>query len=196
MGRQERGFNIITISATLLLFTLLIAVLYALKFGIEAFLKADPNVQASIMVGSLGLAGTLYTVHYNARRSREQLAFQEHRKIKVDLYRRFLGKLSEMIAGANSSEREESQEDLENFFNEFVWDLLLFGGPNVIRFFSEWKSRASAENLDNQEALLSLGRLIREMRNDIGETNSKIDERDILGALLEGGKTALDGIGK
>ena len=202
MDRFKPRWNISTVLTVLFLFIFVTVGLYVLWLGIAAFLKASPNVQASIVAGSLALAGTLYTAHYNARRAREQAAFEAHRRIKVELYRHFLGKLSEMIESAifdseNNKMREKKsrEESLKKFFNEFVWDLLLFGGPNVVRVFSEWKSQENAGNLDRQQAnLLILGKLIKEMRKDIGETNEKIDEQDILGALLQGGRSVLDSL--
>jgi len=192
LGSSSTGTAKAAFVFSLIGLVILSALLILLFILAKAFLKADPNVQAAILAGLLALTGTLYTVHYNAKKTREQAAFEAHRKIKVDLYRKFLGKFSERIGKPNAV-KDTSDDDLQQFFNEFIWDLLLFGGANVVRTFSEWKSQARDKNADTQEELLlSFGRLIKEMRRDIGETNENIDEKDILGALLIGGRSAIE----
>ena len=128
---------------------------------------AGPVIAASVAI-CVFAGGEFFT--------RQRIA-QQYRWDKVaDSYAQFLN-LFRKIGN------DEMPPDLEEFMAQFNNDLLLWGSPKVITAWAEI-SRQIGPNLDDAQAVLLQRDLIRAIRKDFGQSDKKLDDRDIMALLI------------
>jgi hypothetical protein len=118
----------------------LLAALLLLWWFIHAFLLANPNVQAAIAAGVASLLIALY----NARKMRQQAAFEAHKEIKAEIYDDFISK---MVSLFNPDTRGKySENELLKFMADFSSKIMMYGSPQVLQDFIAWRECANEKD--------------------------------------------------
>ena len=163
---------------------LFIFALLSFWWFIRIFLLANPNVQAAIIAGIASLLIALY----NARKMRQQAAFEAHKEIKAKIYDDFISKMVSLFHP--DTRKKHSEEALLKFMTDFSSKIMMYGSPQVLKAFIAW--RESANKNDAKETLEKTGALILAMREDLGESNADLKPLDLLAPLIKGGRAALE----
>ncbi len=81
-------------------------------------------------------------------------------------------------------------DNVEEFFYDFTSKITVYGGPGVVKAYSQWRS--ASENGKNEiNNLFMIDNLFREMRKDLGESNKGILKNELLGLFIIGGRSQL-----
>jgi hypothetical protein len=150
--------------------------LAAIAFGVFSILKslfsnasaAGPTIAASAAIAVFA-AGEYFT--------RQRIA-QQYRWDKVSgTYAKFL----HLIRRLGS---DEPPEDLEEFMAQFNDDLLLWGSPKVITAWIEMVRASDRGLASNTEATELQRDLIRAIRKDLGQSDRRLDDHDLMHLLI------------
>ena len=202
MNRQNIQTGRSTVFAAILFIIIALLVIYGLIQASSALIRwissqagnADPSVVAALMAGSGTILGSVFIASFNARRAQERAAEEANRGKKIEAYNTFVVSLMEMLNNQKGKEGEVSVEDL-GFMNEFVPQLMVHGGPAVIKAFGEWRTIGdSISNKDNKEILACVENLLLAMRSDLGISNQGLKKYELLGLFIIGGKPELVGL--
>jgi hypothetical protein len=148
----------------------------AIAFGVFVLLKslfsnasvAGPTIAASAAIAVF--AGGEYL-------TRQRIA-QQYRWDKVsDTYAKFL----HLVRRLGS---DDPPDDLEEFMAQFNDDLLLWGSPKVITAWIEMLRATERGLVSNAEAMELQRDLIRAIRKDLGQSDRKLDDRDLMHLLI------------
>ncbi|WP_141441354.1 hypothetical protein [Vreelandella titanicae] len=93
------------------------------------------------------------------------------RSQKIEMYDEFLKQLFSLF----HQERSQDSEDLVSFLQEWQRKLVVWGGPNVLKAFIQWKEYMSYKEPDAQTVFL-MDAFFRAMRRDIGLSNKNLDK--------------------
>ncbi|MCD6394147.1 MAG: hypothetical protein J7M40_11640 [Planctomycetes bacterium] len=152
----------------------------------------NPSVGAALIAGAATVISSVYIASYNSRKAKERVAFEAHREKKAEVYNEFMGMVIELIR--NTKEGKEGDdllpENIEEFFYNFTAKVTVYGGPGVVKAYSNWRS-ASANDDSGVSGLPLIDKLFREMRADLGESNKRIAANELLGLYIIGGKSEI-----
>ena len=181
-----------------------LALLGSAGYGIFLLLKwfaalddINPTIIAALIVGAITTLTSVFIVSYNAGRAQERAAQEANRGTKAALYNTFLESMLKATRSQKSGGQSE-QGDIEESLIRFASQLMVYGGPEVVKACSNWRTMAANPNVgatnDNLGALhlAFFEKLLRAMRNDLGVSNKGIEENELLGLLITGGKDEID----
>lgn len=151
---------------------------------------SNPTILAAIIVGCFTIVGSATVASYNARRAQERIAQEANLGRKAEVYEEFMGFLSEIMKDSKDSEELASRK-YEEFFFEFASKVTIYGGPNVVRAFLDWRAVAATGDDRSLEHLQYFEKFVREMRKDLGESNKGIVENGFLGIFVVGGAAGI-----
>jgi hypothetical protein len=154
------------------------------RFGVYLS-SIDPTIGTAIIAGGTTIISSVFISSYNNRKAKERSAIEAHRERKVAVYIEFLKVIVDIM---NSSKKGVgfSEKKIESFFYNFTSKIMIYGSPDVVLTYSNWRS--STVQGDNKErALLLLDDLFRAIRSDVGESNSGIEKKLLLGLFIIGG---------
>lgn len=130
---------------------------------------AGPVIAASAAV--LVFAGGEYF-------TRQRIA-QQYRWDKVaDTYAKFFDLIRRI------GNEDEMPTDLEEFMAQFNNDLLLWGSPQVITAWAGMMRASEAGLESNHQATMLQRDLLRAIRKDLGQSDKKLDDRDLMRLLI------------
>ncbi|WP_092065577.1 hypothetical protein [Desulfonauticus submarinus] len=157
----------------------------------KSFTRINPSVGAAIIAGATTIISSVYIASLNARKAKERVAFEAHREKKAEVYNEFLDMVIELMRNTKEGKRGDDilPENIEEFFYKFTSKILIYGGPGVVKAFSNWRSAAADE--DPIKGLLLIDKLFMEMRADLGESNKGIKKNELLGLFIIGGKSEI-----
>ena len=92
----------------------------------------------------------------------------------------------------HKSDKGIDLEKTAEFFTTFSYQLMVYGGPGVIRVYSDWRAAGEKASEGTPEMLTLVDKLLRAMRDDIGVSNKGIKENELLGLVIIGGKSEID----
>jgi hypothetical protein len=152
----------------------------------------EPTVGAAMVAAAATVVSSVFIASYNSRKARERVAFQAHREKKAEIYNEFMEMVVEIMR--KTKEGKEGSEVLPDnvveFFYRFTSKVTVYGGPGVVRAFGKWRS-ASTESQNPNDSLLVMDSLFREMRADLGESNTGINQYELLGLFIIGGQSEI-----
>jgi len=169
--------------AVILAVVLIVVAVYVFWESIKIFFKADPNVQAAIIAAMASVILALI----NTRLVQRRAVFEAHKETKAKIYEEFMSKLTSLFGKKGLKAGEE--KDLQEFMTEFSSRIIIYGSPEVIKAFNEWRESAADPNKEN--ILRKTGQLLLAMRADLGESIAGLNELDIFSLYVIGGKSAL-----
>ena len=152
----------------------------------------NPSVGAALIAGAATVISSVFIASYNSRKAKEKSAFDAHREKKAETYNEFMNVVIELMRNTKDGKKgdEVLPENLEEFFYNFTSKIMVYGGPGVVKAYSNWRT-ASVNEENATQSLLLVDSLFREMRSDLGESNKGIEANELLGLFIIGGKTEL-----
>ncbi len=120
-------------------FIFIAGILYTFWIGVSFFVSslasADPKISSTIIgamtTALVGLAAAIITQRQTKLREIEEA----HREKKVEIYQKFLGTVSSLIAGQNEhlTIKAPTRQELIDSIFAYKTDILLWGSPKVIK---------------------------------------------------------------
>ncbi len=162
---------------------ILLAILYLL---FEFVLKDIDKTVQSTMIAAIGtVLASVLAVLYNQRRSKEREIAEAHRPMKIDVYKKFMEMMVELIKGSKQSNPQNQAiitKNLEKGFYEFTRDVIIWGSPSVLKSYS--KFRNPPKDQKEYQILIYFDEILREFRNDLGNSNKGIKTGDLIKLFL------------
>ena len=151
----------------------------------------EPTVMAALITGAVTILSSVVISTYNAGRAQERAAEEANWGRKAEVYNEFILSLTRMM---KSSEKNNGidQEETAEFIAQFATQLMVYGGPDVIKAFGEWRTEGETASEARPQILLSVDKLLLAMREDLRVRNRGIEENELLGLIIIGGKPELD----
>ena len=143
----------------------------------------DAKITAAIIAACATVIVSVVTVVYNQRRSKVREIAESHRPQKIEIYKQFMDKAVVDLLRASKEKRIETaefQKDLQELFFKFTGDVIVWGSPGIIKAYSSF--RGSKEG--DQNILLKLDDMLREIRKDIGNSNRGLNKGDLIALFL------------
>ena len=150
----------------------------------------DPSIVASLIAGTATVISSVFIASYHSRRAKEKVAFEAHREKKAEIYNEYMEMVIQLMRNTKAGKEGEAvlPDNVEEFFYNFTAKVTVYGGPGVVKAYSEWRT-ASADGDSGGRSLLLVDKLFREMRKDLGESNKGIAANELLGLYIIGGKS-------
>lgn len=157
-----------------------------------AIKDVNPSVGAALIAGTATVVSSVFIASYNSRKAKEKTAFEAHREKKAETYNEFMEVVIQLMRNSKAGKEGDDilPENIEEFFYNFTSKIMVYGGPGVVKAYSNWRT-ASANGDSATQSLLLVDTLFREMRLDLGESNKGIDANELLGLFIIGGKTEI-----
>ncbi|MGB4498053.1 MAG: hypothetical protein WBI40_05085 [Methylococcaceae bacterium] len=157
--------------------SMVIAIIFII--GICVFLwKASAVIIGTMITASAGITVALLTQQKIKLREIEE----SHRPKKVEIYQNFLNTVTAIIGGQNEniSIQAPSEQELADYMFKFKMDILLWASPNVI------KAQLEFENVSESggDVLIAVNNVYKAMREDIGLSNSGLDNLELIKIFL------------
>ena len=153
--------------------------------------SADPTVMAAFITGAGTILSSVFIASYNAGRSQERAAEVANRGRKIELYNEFIETFSQLLISLKAGKSIDLEETAE-FFASFTYQLMVYGGPGVIKVYGEWRAAGETFPEMTSEMLTLVDKLLRALRDDLGVSNKGIKENELLGLVIIGGKSEID----
>lgn len=185
--------NKISIAFGFLLLALATYIIYEVFIWLSTSLKdVDPSVGAALIAGTATVISSVFIASYNSRKAKEKSAFDAHREKKAETYNEFMDVVIQLMRNSKEGKKgdEVLPENIEEFFYNFTSKIMVYGGPGVVKAYSNWRTE-SASGTNAAQSLLLVDSLFRAMRADLGESNKGIEENELLGLFIIGGKTEI-----
>ncbi len=134
------------------------------------------------MFGVLIAAVLSYRAMLKSKQAEKQKEIeQELRKQKAPIYEEFSELLFKVLKTSKSGE-EVPQEELLEFIFKFNQKLLVWGGNNVIK---EWSNfRVNTQSDDKYAVLFSVEDMLLAIREDMGHSNAKLKRGELLSVFI------------
>ncbi len=182
--------NNISIAVGFLILALAGYFLYELLFWFGGAVKdLNPSVGAALIAGAATVISSVFIASYNSRKAKEKTAFEAHREKKAEIYNKFMQVVIQLLRNTKAGKEGDDvlPEDVEEFFYSFTSKITVYGGPGVVKAYSNWRAASAGENSGSQSLLL-MDSLFREMRVDLGESNKGLDANELVGLFIKGGQ--------
>lgn len=143
---------------------------------LSSLIKADPNVQASVITFIGAVIGVLYTQVHTQKREIKSRHFVE----KKTAYLRLINFTFDFLEN-NRKGIENTDEKFLPQFMEFKKDLLVWGDQEVITSYYNFED-FSNKNPDaaREDLLLLVDDLYRAMRKDLGHNDNKLPRGNLV----------------
>ena len=200
MYRQYTQPNRMGIVGAIVLIILILLALYGLIQGAFAIVgwvtsqtaKADPTVIAALITGAGTILGSVLITSYHSRLAQERAAEEANRGKKAEIYNRFVISLMETRNSKEVREGKINEVDLE-FVNEFVSQIVIHGGPDVIKAYEALRRSGLGLSMQtHREISENLANLLLEMRTELGLSNKGLTQRELLAPFVVGGEYEID----
>ena len=145
-------------------------------------LKAvDTKLAVSLLTASSTIIVGTFTVVVGKYMERQREIESHFREKKLQIYDEFLQEFFKLFYDQDKEEddnvdaRNESDTDLVSFLQEWQRKILLWGGPNVLRSYIEWKNHLGKHEPDAKSVFL-MENFFRALRKDLGLSNKGLSE--------------------
>ena len=152
----------------------------------------NPSLGSAIIAGAATVISSVFIASYNSRKAKERVAFEANKEKKAALYNEFMDIVVQLMRNTKAGKKgdEVLPDNVEEFFYDFTSKITVYGGPGVVKAYSQWRS--ASENGKNEiNNLFMIDNLFREMRKDLGESNKGILKNELLGLFIIGGRSQL-----
>lgn len=136
----------------------------------------DSDVAAAVITALIGLFGLWYAQWHT--RSRE--ISESHRKSKIEVYNIFfdlVDKFQDESVDTDFKNKEDAPEWLKKDFRRLSRGLILWGSPDVIKAWLEFRT-AAGSNKGN--ILLFVDKMYQAIRKDLGNSNFGLQSGDLI----------------
>ncbi|MED5388942.1 MAG: hypothetical protein VX793_08835 [Pseudomonadota bacterium] len=167
----------------LLVSTVLIAAWLIIMFG-GWVSSLDKSVLGPLLAALVGLTGILVTQW--SSKSRE--IAESHRESKVKVYDLFFDIIEMFLYESDRDEKVMVDGELspvaKRLFAEFSRGLLIWGSPGVIEAWLSYK-KITSNSPTTPEIMLSVDRMLKEIRKDLGNKNFGLHQGDLVRIYLK-----------
>jgi hypothetical protein len=136
----------------------------------------DSDVAAAVITAILGLFGLWYAQWHS--RSRE--ISESHRQSKIEVYNIFfdiVDKFQDDSVDTSFTSKEDAPEWLKNDFKRLNRGLILWGSPDVIRAWLNFRAVAGS---GHGNILVSVDTMYQAIRKDLGNSNFGLQSGDLI----------------
>jgi len=163
----------INISLTILIVIIIYFIIILFKMDTESSTK----IIAMMITVFSGLLGIIYTQTQIKQREIDE----SHRERKIKIYQSFLKLNTAVFQGENkdSDNQPPTEKEKLEFFSKFYEEILLWGSPEVIKVFLEFKYITSDED-SGMDTLIVANKLYKAFRKDIGLSNSSLHNCELI----------------
>ncbi len=139
----------------------------------SAIYGADKSIQAAVIAAMVGV----FTVAFTYWKERSRSIKEAHRDKKIEVYAEFYDMMFDLLQKSKNGDIRdlERDEDFQKTWFSISRGVLFYGSPKVVRAFSQFKGGST----DKLNVIKLVGRLLLSMREDIGLSNSGLDELNI-----------------
>lgn len=151
-----------------------------LLYGVfsEAFLKANANVQASIIAGFVAVLAAVYS-HTTANMREIKARQYINKKEACEAFLNFLNDVA--VSGPQKKPVSEAQM-LKNLF-EFKKQLLSWGDKELIRAYDKYER--SAGTTGTKDIFMNIDDLMRAIRAELGHNDAGLQRGALVGIFLK-----------
>lgn len=153
--------------------------------------KADPTVVAALITGAVTILGSVLITSYNSRLAQARAAEEANRGEKAEIYNKFVMSFVDSLITIRRTEERPTREDLR-FMDEFASQIIVHGGPAVIRAYGDLQSQVTLQMLTgnisreaDRENFNLLEDLLLKMREELGVSNRRLKRDDLLRLFVE-----------
>ena len=180
-SNKQRFYFWLGFTATFLLLLLGLTLIWGVVKLILQFIDFLRSVDAQIAAQLIGTSGTILAAViavvigqiYTKRRDIREA----QRLAKTETYNAFVKNISDIML-----DEENKDRNFRPFFKELTSRLMLSGSDDVIKEYNEWRD-SSLDNIDN--SILTLDKLLRALRKDLGHNNRKLSKGALIGLYLK-----------
>ncbi|MCZ6802687.1 MAG: hypothetical protein O7D86_01815 [Proteobacteria bacterium] len=149
---------------------------------IEVLSKLKKEVLAAL----IGAIGTVFVgvaaAIISQKQSKQRDIDESHRPTKVEIYKRYMDAVSGLLAKENENVSKEgmSDQELVDYLVEFKTEILLWGGPKVLKCQLEFDE--TSRNGGN--IFVAVDNLYKAIREDIGLSNRGLNNLELVKMYL------------
>jgi len=158
--------------------TLLAVYLFQGIVGALASLNSD--IAKAIIVASIAATGTTVTAVLGKIYQQKLTIQQEIRDKKIPLYEEQLGLFFRVFFADKIQRKAATEQELIETFAKFSEKLIIWGGPDVIRAWSNLRLKFINGEPGSIQQILALEDFMFALRKDIGNDNAILDRGDLL----------------
>lgn len=144
------------------------------------------DVASAIIAAAATILAGIGAVIFSQQRTKTREIAESHRPKKVELYTKFVKKVMEVMQKSKEENSDDSLiEDagLQQFFEEFTTDLILWGSPSVIRAYHKFRKDSTSGDAEiNIVAVMD--DVMRTMRKDLGHSDWTLQRGEIIKLFL------------
>jgi hypothetical protein len=155
------------------------AVVWFLRATVGALSQLNPNFASAIVAALAGVVVVVLGQVFN--RSRQ--VSEAHRDRKVQVYSTFVQLIIDLQQATIRMTADEllKSEQTYRIFVKFNRDVLLWGSPNVIRAFLDYRGE---DGTATPLALVKMDKLLGAIRKDLGLSNWRLQKGDLVKILV------------
>jgi len=119
----------------------------------------------------------VFTVAFTFWKERSRSIKEAHRDKKIEVYAEFYDLMFDLLQRSKKGDTRglEGDADFERTWFSISKGVLFYGSPSVVKAFSQFKTGSA----DKIEVMRLVGRILLSMREDIGLSNSGLNELNI-----------------
>ncbi|MBD2665728.1 hypothetical protein [Richelia sinica] len=145
---------------------------------IDKLNSIDSDLGKAIITGGVTVSIAVLTLVIGKLWEQQVKIQQDIREKKIPVYEKQIEIFFSLIFAEKNGDDKPTQEELRKAFQLFTEKLIIWGSPEVIQAWSEFKLY-DWQNSDSLEGFLKVEALLRAIRKDLGNSNSKLALGDI-----------------
>lgn len=136
-------------------------------YSLGSYLSTVPKeIGAALIAAATTVLVATLTVTLGKYFERQKELDALHRDKKLEIYDQFLTQFFSVWFTEGKAAEGEQTPDMVAFFRNFTGKLVLWGGPEVVQVFAEWKEHLAAGRPDAQSVFLT-EKFLNAIRSDL-----------------------------
>lgn len=166
----------------LVLFGIAGVVLLLFRAGWRQLASAQAPLAAAVVAGSATVLVSILSVVTGKFLENRSKLREEHRQKKVPVYEKLIQFLFQVLFAEKLGEEPLSETKINEFFSEFMPELVIWGDGGVIKSFGDMRefSAQLAESERAIEVMFLYERVLLEIRRDLGHSPRELRKGDLL----------------
>lgn len=168
----------------------LVGVYLVARAAFQGFASLETGTASA--VAATGGAVLLAIINHAAQRylDRRRDIEARQRERKIEIYQRFMRFWFDfLLSKENRNARAKGEQNIESVLpelNEITQQLILWGSDRVLKSYSDFRRyiTSESENRSHVQTLALFEVMLYEFRKDLGHSNRKLEERDILALFV------------
>lgn len=149
---------------------MVVSSIYAISSFFSYVSSVPKELGAALIAGASTIIVATVTVMIGRHFERKKELDALYRDKKTEVYDAFLKVFFRVLLSEGKSEQIDTEPDLVQHFRDFSVKLVLWGGPEVLEAFAQWKDTMAAGQL-NAKAIFETERFLDAIRIDLRHSN-------------------------